>query len=81
MTLNYVCGKPDGPVPGTTVFKSHDLKRIFIDYIIVDNVNENCLKPDKNFWHDYVEGELDRSPNQWALGNKLTVVYSPCNCK
>lgn len=79
-TINFVCGKDDGPIPDSTVFKNDKLKRVFVEYIIVDNVNENCIRPNRDFSHDYVDGELDRGQNKWVLGNKLTIVYSSCNC-
>lgn len=75
-TMFFTCGKPGGPVEGQTVFQNDLLKRIFVEFIIVDNVNENCNKPDRSFSHDYVEGEIDRGSNQWVFGNKLTIIYS-----
>jgi hypothetical protein len=81
-TKQFTVGQPDAPNPGSTIFQHEFLRSCLVNFIIVDNVPENQLKPNPDFRHSYVEGEIDRSPNIWVIGNKLIIDYSPCeNCK
>lgn len=80
-TKQFTVGNGDGPIPGQTIFKADFLKNVFVDYLIVDNINESQLLPTPNFTHNYVEGVIDRMSNPWVIGNKLIVVYSECKCK
>lgn len=74
----FVCGNSGAPVAGQTLFQSEFLKGVLVDYIIVNNVNENQLNPSPDFTHDYVEGIVSRGSNTWQLADKLIIVYSEC---
>lgn len=80
-SYQFVCGDSDGPVAGQTKFKADFLKRVFVNFLIVDNAIENQLEPSPAFKHNYVQGELDRSPNVYTTGDKLIIDYDECSCK
>lgn len=80
MIEQFVCGDADGPIPGQTVFTHSCLRDALVDYIIVNNSPENQLEPTPGFSHNYIKGELNRSPNVWALSDKLIIHLRECNC-
>lgn len=80
MTRQFVCGASGScPVNGQTTFTSDFLLNSFVNFIIVNNINETQLDPSPDFSHSYVTGTLVRS-NPWVTGDKLVVDYSPCKC-
>lgn len=76
----FTCGDDDGPVATETIFKSSFLKTCLVSHIQVNNDNENHQDPSPDFVHSYVNGTIDRNPNVWKTGDKLTVFYQPCKC-
>jgi len=78
MTRQFVCGDPDGPVAGQTIFKARFLKDVFVNFIIVNNVTENQLEPSPGFIHSYVKGEISRGANPWITGDKLIIDFTKC---
>jgi len=78
--IQTVVGEIGGPIPGQMTYINDKLKGAVVQFLIVDNVPENCLDPDPDFFNNPIKGEIRRK-NQWDLGNKLIVVYSPnCSC-
>lgn len=81
MTQQFVCGATsDSPVNGQINFTADFLKNCFVNFLIVNNINETQLAPSPDFTHSYVMGTLVRS-NPWVTGDKLVIDYTPCKCQ
>lgn len=79
--LQTSVGVEGGPVVGQTTYRHPKLEGAIVQFIIVDNVVENCIEPQPDFTNNPIAGEIKRN-NVWAIPNKLIVVYSPnCNCQ
>lgn len=81
----YTVGiSPDGPTVGQSIFRAEFLGECFVNFIIVNNANENQLNPDPDFSHNYLEKTITRT-NTYLVNDKLIIDYTPscsnCNCK
>lgn len=78
MTKQYVCGAtPDSPQNGQTTFTAKFLEECFVNFLIVNNINETQLPPSPDFTHSYITGTITRV-NPWVTGDKLVIDYTPC---
>lgn len=78
--LQTCVGDEGGPTPGQTTYKNTKLENAIVQFLIVDNVPENGLEPQPDFFNNPIKGEIKRN-NVWVLGNKVIIVYENCNCK
>lgn len=76
----FTVGNPGAPVAGDTKFYSEFLKECIVSHIHLNNDIENQQNPSPDFVHNYVDGYIDRSPNQYKAGDKLTIFYKKCKC-
>ena len=78
---NFTVGESGSLEAGQTKLKSDFLKNCLVSHIVVNNQYENQQNPNPDFVHNYIDGFIDRSPNAFVLGDKITVFYKNCNCK
>lgn len=76
----FVCGTGNGPVNGQTTFTADFLENCFVNFIIVNNVNESQSAVSPEFSHSYIMGCLTRT-NPWVTGDNLIIDYTNCKCQ
>jgi hypothetical protein len=82
--LQTVVGDEGGPVPGQTTYRNTKLENAIVQFLIVNNIPENGLEPEPDFFNNPIKGEIKRNNpwvNPWVLADKLIIVYEKCNCK
>lgn len=82
LLVTGVCGEDGGPAAGETVWVPDAAVLVgatLVNFIIVNNNIEMSvpLSPYNNFSFNDVFGSIDRSPNQYALGDTVIVPYKP----
>lgn len=75
-TEQFVVGTEGHAIDGSTIYRKDYLKKVFVEYIIIENTILNQLPPKADFVHSYVDGTIDISPNVFKLNDKVIIVYT-----